>query len=168
MLLPHGGGLDSADFTYKYIIGPLAEERRVLAPGWPRYGPSDKPDVEYTVPFYVGFLEQLVDALGLERTSLVGISMGAAVALGFALRAPERIEKLVLVDSYGLGGQCPGGVWALLDGACAVTGQTYVRVAAQEPLDGSVEPVRLVHDRSMVTSVFPLFAATERASSYST
>jgi hypothetical protein len=54
VLLLHGGGLDSPDFTYKYIIGPLAEERWVSAPGWPGYGLSDKPDVDYTVPFYVG------------------------------------------------------------------------------------------------------------------
>ena len=51
----------------------------------------------------------LMDALGLKRASLVGISMGAGAALGFALRSPERIEKLVLVDSYGLGSQVPWG-----------------------------------------------------------
>ena len=42
-------------------------------------------------------------------TSLVGISMGSGAALGFALRSPQRVEKLVLVDSYGLGSGVPRG-----------------------------------------------------------
>ena len=109
VLLLHGGSLDSGQFTYRYTIGPLAQEHRVFAPDWPGYGQSGKPDVEYTMPFYVDFLRRFVDALGLERTSLIGLSMGGATSLGFALRAPERVEKLVLVDSYGLGDKVPWG-----------------------------------------------------------
>lgn len=109
VLLLHGGGIDSADFTYRFTIGPLSQEHRVLAPDWPGYGRSDKPELEYTVTFYVDFLGRLIDALGLARTSLVGLSMGGAAALGFALRAPQRVEKLVLVDSYGLGSEVPWG-----------------------------------------------------------
>jgi pimeloyl-ACP methyl ester carboxylesterase len=59
--------------------------------------------------FYVDFLERLMDALDLERASLVGLSMGGGAALGFALRSPQRVEKLVLVDSYGLGSNVPWG-----------------------------------------------------------
>jgi pimeloyl-ACP methyl ester carboxylesterase len=109
VLLLHGGGIDSADFTYRYAIGPLAEERRVFAPDWPGYGRSDKPDIDYTMQFYIGCLEQLMDALGFERASIVGISMGGGVALGFALCWPQRVERLVLVDSYGLGSGVPWG-----------------------------------------------------------
>jgi pimeloyl-ACP methyl ester carboxylesterase len=109
VVLLHGGGIDSASFTYPCIIGPLAEERHVFAPDWPGYGHSDKPDLGYAMGFYVDFLGQLMDALGLERASLVGISMGGGAALGFALHSPQRVEKLVLVDSYGLGSQVPWG-----------------------------------------------------------
>ena len=109
VVLLHGGGIDSASFTYRCIIGPLAEERHVFAPDWPGYGHSDKPDLGYAMGFYVDFLGQLMDALGLERASLVGISMGGGAALGFALHSPQRVEKLVLVDSYGLGSQVPWG-----------------------------------------------------------
>jgi len=109
VLLLHGGGIDSADFTYRFAIGPLSQEHRVFAPDWPGFGRIDKPQVEYTVPFFIDFLGRLLDALGLERTSLVGLSMGGAAALGFALRSPDRVEKLVLVDSYGLGGNVPWG-----------------------------------------------------------
>jgi pimeloyl-ACP methyl ester carboxylesterase len=109
VLLLHGGGIDSAGFSYKYAIEPLARSHRVFAPDWPGYGESDKPGVEHTMDFYAGFLGGLMDALELERASLVGISLGGGAVLGFTLRSPQRVEKLVLVDSYGLGDEVPGG-----------------------------------------------------------
>ncbi len=110
VVLLHGGGIDSASFTYGHIIGPLATgAHRFLAPDWPGYGQSDKPNLDYTMDFYVGFLGRVLDALGLQRASLVGVSMGGGAALGFALRSPQRVEKLVLVDSYGLGSGVPWG-----------------------------------------------------------
>ena len=109
VLLLHGGGYDSASLSYKHSIGPISEHHRVLAPDWPGYGQSDKPKMEYTTEYYVGFLGRLMDALGLKKASLVGISMGGAISLGFALRSPQRVERLVLVDSHGLGGEVPGG-----------------------------------------------------------
>lgn len=110
VLLLHGGGYDSASLSYKHAIGPLSEHYRVFAPDWPGYGQSDKPMMEYTTEYYMGFLGRYMDALGLEKTSLVGISMGGAISLGYALRSPHRVERLVLVDSHGLGGDIPGGV----------------------------------------------------------
>ena len=110
VLLLHGGGYDCASLSYKHATGPISEHRRVLAPDWPGYGQSDKPKMEYTTEYYVGFFERLMDALGLEKANLVGISMGGAVSLGFSLRSPQRVEKLALVDSHGLGGEVPGGV----------------------------------------------------------
>jgi pimeloyl-ACP methyl ester carboxylesterase len=82
----------------------------VFAPDSPGYGQSDKPKIEYSTEYYLGFLGHLMDALGVEKANLVGISMGGAISLGFSLRSPRRVEKLVLVDSHGLGGEVPGGV----------------------------------------------------------
>lgn len=59
----------------------------------------------------MGFLGRLMEALGLEKASLVGISLGGAISLGFSLRSPQRVERLVLVDSHGLGGEVP---WRLM------------------------------------------------------
>jgi pimeloyl-ACP methyl ester carboxylesterase len=110
LMLLHGGGIDSASFTYEHLIWPLATGgHRVIAPDWPGYGQSDRPNLDYTLGFYVDFLERIMAALSLERASLVGISMGGGAALGFALRSPQRVEKLVLVDSYGLGSRVPWG-----------------------------------------------------------
>jgi pimeloyl-ACP methyl ester carboxylesterase len=110
VLLLHGGGYDSASLSYKYAIGPISEHHLVFAPDWPGYGESDKPEMEYTTEYYVGFLARLMDTLGLEKASLVGISMGGAIALGFSLGSSQRVEKLVLVDSHGLGGEVPRGM----------------------------------------------------------
>jgi pimeloyl-ACP methyl ester carboxylesterase len=107
VLLIHGGGFDSANFSFKYTIEYLARNHRVFVPDLPGYGESDKPRINYTLDYYVEFLEHFMEAIGLERISLVGISLGGAAALGFALRVPPKVEKLVLVDCYGLGSKRP-------------------------------------------------------------
>src|SRR5919199_5185868 len=110
VLLLHGGGYDSASLSYKHAVGSISRQHQVFAPDWPGYGRSDKPDVEYSTEYYVSFLGRLMNALGLEKANLVGIFMGGAISLGFSFRSPQRVEKLVLVDSHGLGGEVPGGV----------------------------------------------------------
>jgi pimeloyl-ACP methyl ester carboxylesterase len=102
VMLLHGGGIDSAALSWGSAMEPLAKAHRVFAADWPGYGDSDKPDVEYSLDYFVEYLGHLMDALELPKASLVGLSMGGSIALGFTLRSPQRVEKLVLVDSYGL------------------------------------------------------------------
>src|SRR5215203_6375094 len=108
VLLLHGGSYDSASLSYKHAIGSIARHQQVFAPDWPGYGQSDKPEIEYSTEYYVGFLGRLMDVLGLKKANLVGISMGGAISLGFSLQSPQRVERLVLVDSHGLGREVPG------------------------------------------------------------
>jgi len=151
LLLLHGGGIDPASFSYKHAIGPLAREHRVFAPDWPGYGESEGPDAGYTMGFYTGFLSRLLESLALERASLVGLSLGGGAALGFALRSPERVDKLVLVDSYGLGGDVPWGrLGYLLVHAPFIEDVTYAilrrsRRMVRRSLYG------IVHDRGVVS-----------------
>jgi len=92
-------------------IASLADNHRVIAPDLPGYGESELPSHgRCTVEYYIAFLTALMDALRIERASLVGISMGGAIALGFALQSPQRVERLVLVDSYGLQRRAPAHV----------------------------------------------------------
>jgi pimeloyl-ACP methyl ester carboxylesterase len=86
VLLLHGGGYDSAYLSYKPSIGSIFQYHRVFAPDWPGYGESDKPGMGYSTEYYVEFLGRLMDALSLEKASLVGISMGGAISLRFSLR----------------------------------------------------------------------------------
>jgi pimeloyl-ACP methyl ester carboxylesterase len=113
VLLLHGGGIDAARFSYKHDTRPLSRGPglRIRLPG---YGESDKPGVEPTLGFYAGSSVVFMYALGLKRAGLVSISMGGGAASGFALNQPQGIEKLVLVDTYGFGGEVPSGWLASL------------------------------------------------------
>lgn len=65
-------------------------------------GYSDRPRARYNLDFFVRQLADLLDALRFtRRVNLVGLSMGGLVASAFALRHPEKIRKLVLIDPCG-------------------------------------------------------------------
>lgn len=69
----------------------------------PGFGRSDKPaDVEYRLEFFVECLNLLLQHLGIERCTLLGNSLGGAIALGQALNYPDTVERLILM--------APGGV----------------------------------------------------------
>jgi pimeloyl-ACP methyl ester carboxylesterase len=109
VLVLHGGGLDAAGLSFGRTIPVLAEQYRVFAPDWPGFGESDAMPITWRVEECVKFLADLLDALGLKRANLIGVSMGGGFALGFALEAPQKVERLVLVNSGGLGREIPGG-----------------------------------------------------------
>lgn len=114
VILLHGGGADSASLEWRLSIGPLSQHHRVFAPDWLGYGESDKPRIEYTNEYHVDFLGRIMDVLELEKASLAGISMGGGIALGFTLQSPQRVDRLILVDSHGLGGEIPWRVVSYL------------------------------------------------------
>lgn len=96
LLLIHGLGSE-AD-TWRHVVPRLASRFRIIAVDLPGFGRSDKPRRAYTVPFFCDTLVELLDALGIARTGLVGHSLGAVIAHFAALQRPERVERLVLVD----------------------------------------------------------------------
>jgi pimeloyl-ACP methyl ester carboxylesterase len=95
IVLIHGLG-DEAD-TWRHMIAPLAGHHRVIAPDLPGFGRSDKPRRAYTVTFFAQTIEALMHGLGLRKATLVGSSLGAAVAQRLALARPHLVERLVLV-----------------------------------------------------------------------
>jgi pimeloyl-ACP methyl ester carboxylesterase len=103
VLLLHGAGADSANLSWGDLIRPLAESgHRVIAPDLPGYGESDRPDIAYDTDYYLHFCSDFCQTLGLNHISLMGLSMGGALSIGMALNWPELVNKLVLVDSYGI------------------------------------------------------------------
>ncbi|WP_435154238.1 alpha/beta fold hydrolase [Haladaptatus sp. DFWS20] len=125
VVLLHGGGLDSAGLSWKHTIEPLADRFRVIAPDLPGYGRSDSPDAPVSMEYYVSVLGRFLDTVAIDTTALVGISMGGGVALGFTLDHLDRVSKLVLVDSYGLGGKVPGGSLGYLFTRLGLTGLVF-------------------------------------------
>ena len=81
----------------------LAERFTVLAPDLLGQGQSDKPRGEYSLGAHANTLLDLLDALGYRRATVIGQSLGGGVAMQFAYQFPERCERLVLVNSGGLG-----------------------------------------------------------------
>ena len=106
VVLLHGIGLDAATVSWRHALPALADDRRVFAFDFPGHGESDSLS-SYTHQRYLETLDGFLGALDIDRAALAGISMGGGVALGYALDAPERVERLVLVDSYGLGRDAP-------------------------------------------------------------
>lgn len=107
----HGAGTDAAAVSWKKAFPALAGSHRVIAPDLPGYGESDRvpQTVAPTTDFYVGVLDALLGELDLVEATLIGISKGGGIGLGYTLDHPDRVRRLVLVDSFGLGDQIPGG-----------------------------------------------------------
>ncbi len=103
ILLIHGIGDSSS--TWSGIIPGLAQRYRVIAPDLLGHGASDKPRADYSVAGYANGMRDLLSVLGVERVTLVGHSLGGAVAMQFAYQFPERTERLVLVGTGGVGRQ---------------------------------------------------------------
>lgn len=115
VVLLHGGGIDDADLSWRHAIDDLAADHQVYAPDWPGYGDSPDRD-DHSTAAYTRLLESFLDrVVPDEPVALAGISMGGAAALGYALEKPERVNRLVLVGSYGLGPRVPAGsLWKAL------------------------------------------------------
>ena len=64
-------------------------------------GYSDRPPTEYGVNLFVSQLLDLLDALGVQASDLVGLSMGGVIASAFTVRYPLRVRKLILIDPSG-------------------------------------------------------------------
>jgi pimeloyl-ACP methyl ester carboxylesterase len=108
VVLLHGGGVDSAHLSWGGVLAPLAASgHRVIAPDLPGYGDSDCPSDAGSVSYYLNFFPKFMDALNLNDVTLVGISMGGSISIGTCLERPTRVERLVLVDSYGIQRKAP-------------------------------------------------------------
>jgi pimeloyl-ACP methyl ester carboxylesterase len=115
VILLHGLSADST--IWRENIGPLSERFRVLVPDQIGSGKSDKPLINYNNGTRIDFLRGFMTALGIDKASLVGNSLGGWIAAGFTLEHPEMVEKLVLVDSggYALSGPLPPSVKRVLN-----------------------------------------------------
>jgi 3-oxoadipate enol-lactonase len=96
-ILIHGVGADLE--MWEPVAERLAPLHDVVRYDMLGHGASAKPPGPYRLDDFVGQLRRLVDALGIERFVLAGFSMGGLVAQAFALAAPARVERLVLLNT---------------------------------------------------------------------
>jgi pimeloyl-ACP methyl ester carboxylesterase len=96
-------GITSSADTWAAAMRGLAREHSLIAPDLLGHGASAKPRGDYSLGAYASGVRDLLAALGHDRVTIVGHSLGGGVAMQFAYQFPERTERLVLVSSGGLG-----------------------------------------------------------------
>ena len=96
-------GITSTSATWANVLPYLAERFTVIAPDLLGHGDSAKPRGDYSLGAYASGIRDLLIALGHERATFVGHSLGGGVAMQLAYQFPEHCERLALVSSGGLG-----------------------------------------------------------------
>jgi pimeloyl-ACP methyl ester carboxylesterase len=96
-------GLTGSRRNWAHLVDALDTDHRVLAPDLFGHGTSAKPMGDYSLGAHAATLRDLLDLLGVSRVTLVGHSFGGGIAMQFCYLFPERVERLVLVSSGGLG-----------------------------------------------------------------
>ncbi|MCB5163043.1 alpha/beta fold hydrolase [Marinomonas algarum] len=101
LLLLHGSGPGVSGWTnWNGVMDELGERHHVLVPDIAGFGFTEfKEDTHYDIKFWVNHLVEFMDAVGIEKASLVGNSFGGAMGIGLALFAPDRLDKLVLLGT---------------------------------------------------------------------
>lgn len=97
VLLLHGWG--ASHKIWRRVWEAFARRFRVIAPDWPGFGASSKPDSPYTMEWFADLLGALMDVYRIDSAHVIGHSMGGCISTIFALRHPERVRKLVLVNA---------------------------------------------------------------------
>lgn len=101
VVLVHGGASDCRDWIE--TIDVLSQSYGVYAPDLPGYGLSSRNEDGYYLSDFVEFIIEFIQTLGLESPVLVGHSLGGRACLGIALRHPQMVHRLVLIDTAGFG-----------------------------------------------------------------
>lgn len=97
LILIHGYG--AGMWVWEKQIDFLSRFYRVYALDLVGHGFSDRPGFDYTPEAYVQCLKGFMDATGIEQATLIGSSMGGEIAWGMAVVSPERVTRLVLINS---------------------------------------------------------------------
>ena len=95
VILVHGFG--GSMWQWEYQQTALSADHRVITLDLLGSGLSDKPDIDYTPSQMVEFFSAFMDALGIQRATLAGNSMGAGLVIGTALTYPDRVDRMILI-----------------------------------------------------------------------
>jgi pimeloyl-ACP methyl ester carboxylesterase len=101
LLLLHG--ITNSSETWERVAPRLAEHFTLIAPDLLGHGRSATPRGDYSLGAHASGVRDVLTALGIDRATVVGHSLGGGIAMQFAYQFPERCERLVLVSSGGLG-----------------------------------------------------------------
>lgn len=101
----HGSGPGASGYSnFKGNFPVFAEAGwRAIVPDLPGYGLSSKPaEAEYVLDYFVTVLKEFLDTLGVHRCTLIGNSLGGAIAIKYAIDRPDAVARLILMGPGGL------------------------------------------------------------------
>jgi pimeloyl-ACP methyl ester carboxylesterase len=102
LVLVHGLG-SNATQDWGRLVPPLARRFHVYAPDLPGFGGSDRPaEADYSIPMQVDAVRRFMEAVGLTKARVAGLSMGGWIVCRLAGSHPEMVERLVAVDAAGM------------------------------------------------------------------
>jgi pimeloyl-ACP methyl ester carboxylesterase len=96
-------GMVNSSWHWREVAERLATRYTVIAPDLVGHGDSATPRGDYSLGAHATVIRDLLSALGIERATIVGHSLGGGVAMVFFWQFPERVERLALLSSGGLG-----------------------------------------------------------------
>jgi pimeloyl-ACP methyl ester carboxylesterase len=96
-------GMLNSSSHWRSVALNLASDYTVIAPDLIGHGDSAAPRGDYSMGAHAASIRDLLAAIGVERASIVGHSLGGGVAMQFFYQFPQRVERLVLISSGGLG-----------------------------------------------------------------
>lgn len=141
LLLLHG--TSASLHTWEGWAAALTDKHRVIRVDLPGFGLTGPfPDGNYRMPQYSAFIAGLLDALQIQRVVLAGNSLGGQIAWETALAYPQRVARLILVDSAGFP----------LQSTAVPIGFRLARIPALAPLIGKILPRQMIE--SSVRNVY--------------
>lgn len=139
-------GIAGSTLLWQANLSAIGARHKVFAVDLPGHGRSGTPGGRYDIGLFTRSLLGFLDACGLEKVVLAGHSLGGHVCLKLALERPERVAKLVLIDSGGLGPEIDVGfLKPLLSGITREATETMLRGLFANPA---------MVNRSMVDATF--------------
>jgi pimeloyl-ACP methyl ester carboxylesterase len=97
ILFLHGLGSSTRDWEYQ--IEFFSKHYKVVTLDVRGHGRSDKPSGPYSIPLFAKDTAELIEALGIESTHVVGISMGGMIAFQLAVSTPSLVKSMVIVNA---------------------------------------------------------------------
>jgi len=96
-------GMLNSSSHWRSVALNLAREYTVIAPDLIGHGDSAAPRGDYSLGAHAASIRDLLAAIGVDHATVVGHSLGGGVAMQFFYQFPQRVERLVLISSGGLG-----------------------------------------------------------------
>jgi pimeloyl-ACP methyl ester carboxylesterase len=152
VLLLHG--FPQSASCWRHQIRALAESHHVVAPDWPGFGRSAPPSDAPTYDNEIERLERLVQQLGWQRFNLLAHDYGGFIGLGYAIRHPERVQRLALLNTRAHGIFRP---WFYRFSLC----QSWIAGSSALSTLARYAPLRAIHHRALARYRFGSELETE-------